>query len=63
LGEAHVDETTIALIKDQVKASFGKVPYATLEAERDPKELAIVHALAELMDTPARQVKGLCCKK
>lgn len=53
LGEAHFDEPTVNMLIDQVKASFGNVPYGTLESERDHKELAILKILAKMRATSA----------
>lgn len=53
LGEAHFDEPTVKLLTDQVKASFGKIPYETLESERDHMELAILKILAKMSATSA----------
>lgn len=48
LGEVHFDEPTVNMLTEQVKASFGTIPYETLESERDQKELAILKILAKM---------------
>jgi ketoreductase RED1 len=46
LGKASLDDTTKALLNDQLTASYGKTPYAALSEERDDKEVAVMNGLA-----------------
>ena len=57
LGDAHFDETTVKILTDQDKATYGRVPYDVLETERDQKELAILNALAGMTNTSVGPTK------
>jgi ketoreductase RED1 len=57
LGEAHFDEATVKLLTEQDTATYARVPYATLVAQRDQQVLAILNTLAGLADTSAIPTK------
>jgi len=44
LGTAKFDESTTALLTEQVNGCYGKIPYEDLEKERDAQQLAILKA-------------------
>ncbi|HXB08577.1 MAG TPA: 3-hydroxyacyl-CoA dehydrogenase NAD-binding domain-containing protein [Puia sp.] len=47
LGDAHFDPETTKLLLDQYSGSYGKIPIAQLELQRDHQQLAIMKALAK----------------
>ncbi len=47
IGEAHFDAETTKVLLEQYDASYGKIPIAQLEQQRDHQQLAIMKALAK----------------
>jgi ketoreductase RED1 len=45
IGDAHFDAETTKVLLEQYDASYGKIPIAELEQERDRQQLAIMKAL------------------
>lgn len=48
IPEVELDDALQRRIVDQAAASFGRTPIPTMERERDDRQLAILHALADI---------------
>ena len=51
----EMDDTLKQRIVSQTAASFGKIPMAQMERERDDKQIALLRALAAQRSKPAGQ--------
>jgi ketoreductase RED1 len=47
LGDAHFDAETTRILLEQYGASYGKIPIAELQQQRDHQQLAIMKALGK----------------